>query len=185
MKNIFRTLLTALILLLLGCKDDDDKIKFEGIIARSPDNLTLGTIGSKDLNDWQGDETLSSSIITLMNNIPEQDVSGTTVSEVSFTGGFPNPVSSEFYFQFDLTNGSSLIRYVLVNEKMKVLSSGSFVGTGLKRFSIPVSDESKYPHDTVVRLYYAISKSDGEIFYAGHGDVLICHTSKCSRFSLH
>lgn len=175
---------TILIVLsiMLGCKDDDGGVKFEGILLRSLDNLDLGTIGKRDINDWQDEGQLSKQVLDLLATMPDHDLTGTTATDVMILGVYPNPVSTHVIFRAQIVDGPCLFQYVIVNDKMKVLLSGSQVGSD-HRYTFDVSNESKFPNNTVVRMYYSFSKEGEENFYVGHGDILICHSmSTCRGF---
>jgi hypothetical protein len=163
----------------MQCNDEgDDGIKFEGIHLRTPDNLDMGTIGKRDLNDWGNDGSLSEAVLTLLEATPDHDITGTDNADINIIGGYPNPVKHSFTFQANVTGGPCLFEYVIVNEKMNVLFSGSNVGND-QMITFDVSDPDKFPTNKVIRMYYSFSKDGDRNFYAGHGDILICRSSKC------
>lgn len=166
-------------LLASGCQDDEG-IKFEGIIARGLNNEPLGTIGSNDLNDWQNEGELSAEVMKLLDFDLDLDLTGTSVSSVQMAA-YPNPVSNSFRLDFGSIQ-NSVIRIVIVNESMKVLFRESFVG--IYSIEFDMRDPKKFPNNEIVRIYYSFSALDNPNYYIGHGDVLICRTSKCRGFNI-
>lgn len=167
--------------LILGC-DEEEGTKFEGILLRDPSNQDMGTIGKRDLNDWQNDGELSKRILDLLATTPDHDLTGTADGDIFIFGAYPNPVANEISFQARVNGGPCLFEYVIVNEKMKVLFSGSQVGID-QAYNFDVSNDSKFPNNTVLRMYYSFSNEEDKNFYVGHGDILICHASKCRGFA--
>lgn len=158
------------ILLVFSCEDDD--VVFKGILLRDSNNQSLGTRGSRDLNDWGDDGELPNNVMKLLDFDTETDLTGTEESEVQILG-YPNPVSSFFRVHF-LLSKSSFVKLIVVNQSMKVLYRTSFIGTGTNLFDIEMNDSKKFPNGKIVRVYYSVSAIDNPNFYVGHGDVLIC-----------
>ena len=177
MKKIFIQLSLVACLLAMRCTDDEGT-RFEGIHIRTPDNLDLGTFGNRDINDWEDDGSLSKRILKLLEATPDRDITGTNTADISIYGGYPNPANYSFTFWAGVTGGPCLFEYVIVNEKMKVLYSDSNVGND-QQITFDISDADKFPHNTEIRMYYSLSSVGEENFYVGHGDILICHSSKC------
>ncbi len=167
--------------LTLGCSDEEGT-RFEGILLRDLSNQDVGVIGKRDLNDWQNDGELSKRVLDLLATTPDHDLTGTADADIYIYGAYPNPVKNVLHFQAQVIGGPCLFEYVIVNEKMKVLFSGSQVGND-QAYSFDVSNDSKFPNNTVLRMYYSFSREGDKNFYVGHGDILICHASKCRGFS--
>ena len=171
MKNLLSKLVVLVFLLSVGCHDDDG-IKFEGIVAKDALNQALGTIGSRDLEDWGNDGSLSKKVLDLLATTPDQDITGTNSADITLSV-YPNPTANSFIFKSNLTGGPSVLECIIVNEKMKVLRSGSVVGPN-PAFYFDVSNREKFPSGSIVRVYYSFSAEGDQNFYVGHGDVLIC-----------
>src|ERR1041384_7786565 len=156
MKRILIQLVLTACLFMAGCSDDDGK-KFEGIVLRSPDNQDLGTVGKRDLNDWQNDGTLPDDVLALLD--ATQDLTATSEASIDISGGYPNPAKHSFSFHAFVAGGPCLFEYVVVNEKMKVLFSGSNVGNN-QSLTFDISDTKKFKNNAVIRMYYSFSTAE-------------------------
>lgn len=160
-----------------GGDDDDDKLKFEGILLTDETNNPLGTKGSRDLNDWQNEGKLDKKIMNLLDFEHDEDVSGTVKADVEIDA-YPNPVSDEAVISFFLTD-YSLVKIILVNEELEVLDKISFVEHQDATVHFGLKNTEKYPDQKIIRAYYSISSEADDNYYVGHGDIWICR-SECN-----
>lgn len=169
-------LLFLSLLTIFSC--DDDILVFEGILLRDPYNQDMGTRGSRDLDDWENDGKLTKEVLKLLDFESDVSITGTEVSTSVQIYGFPNPVKDRFTMGFNLSH-KSLVKLVVVNQRMNVLHSLSFAEQGLSYWDIDVRDARKFPSGKIVRIYYSISAENNPDFYVGHGDVLVCRNTTC------
>lgn len=169
------TLIVFIFLILTLSCDDDDNAEFEGILLRDNVNLDMGTFGTRDLNDWQNDGSLSDDILDLL-AFDADDLIGTTTSSDVYISAYPNPVINFVNLKF-LLNHNSRVRLVMINESMQVLYQTAFEGSSDIR--VELTDTKKFPNKKIVRVYYSISSQENPNFYVGHGDILVCQNRDC------
>lgn len=170
------TLLLFSFVIAVACGgDDDDKLRFEGILLTDEVNNPLGTKGSRDLEDWQNDWELDKKIMELLDFNKDRDISGTDYAIVEIRA-YPNPVSDYVRISF-LLSSPSFVKLILVNEDLEVLDKISFFGNHESIFDI--SDVEKFPDQKIIRAYYSVSSEADRNYYVGHGDIWICR-SECN-----
>ncbi len=180
MKSLLRTSIYVLLncVLILSCKDEgDDKIRFEGIVLTDSNGESLGTLGSRDLNDWGYESRLPTEIFKLMDDGIVRDLSDTDYSVIEIKS-YPNPCTTVGKVIFTLYNGKCEVKILVVNEDFKVLYRSAYVG-GSSEYTFDFSDPIRFPDQSIVRVYYSFSQKDDKNFYVGHGDILICRSGNC------
>ena len=177
MKIICRFGVFMLLAVLMDCSDNDDKIRFEGIILTDGSGSPIGTKGTRDLNDWKQDSALPREIMELMDFDHKEDLSNTDYAIID-NRGYPNPCSDIGFVNFDIAGGPCLLKVVVVDEDFKMKYRSAHV-TGSTNHGFDFSDNSRFPDQSVVRVYYSFSQKDDENFYVGHGDFWICRSTIC------
>lgn len=162
--------------LAVACEgDDDDKLKFEGILLKDEANNSLGTKGTRDLDDWQNDWKLDKKIVNLLDFETQADMSNTDYA-LPEINAYPNPASDYATISFSLS-WYSLVKIIIVNEELEVLYQRSHIGSMGNpdaTFTFDLSDPEKFQDGKIVRAYYSISSKDDANYFVGHGDIWIC-----------
>jgi hypothetical protein len=170
--------LVTFILVITGCNDNDEKIRFEGIILTDDTGASLGTKGSTDLNDWQQDDKLPDEVLAMMDVQHGEDLSDTDYALLEIVG-FPNPCNETARVNFVITGGPCLLKIVVVNEQLQMLYRSVKLVTG-DNHVFDFSDQGKFPDQSIVRVYYSFSTEEDPDFYVGHGDFWICRSGNCN-----
>jgi hypothetical protein len=165
------------LLIVAGCKKDKDEkpsIKIEGFDIYDQVGVPVGHFGPDD-TDWRF-TALSQQELALF-NFPTPDINLNNTVETSIAGDkinpYPNPVSTLQAYNMNASD-SVVFKFVIVNNRLEVLTRSALKIKGLKNFSINFSDRSLYPNKGAIRMYFSFSATDKPNYKAGYGDIKIC-----------
>jgi hypothetical protein len=165
-------------------KTDSDKadsskavIVIEGFQMKDGAGNDFGRYGPAD-NDWTFKNTLSDREMALFDFQPG-DVNLNNTVEATISNNiyaFPNPCA---YSQTYAANASDsvLMKVVVVNDKLNVLTKAALKRKGAIQVAINYSDTLLYPNKSSLRLYYSFSAQNKPNYKAGYGDIKICRSS--------
>lgn len=175
-------LITALFTLIIAaaCKKDNDKgIVIEGFKLKDGSGNDIGYYGPAD-NDWTFKNTLSDREMALFDFLPaDVNLNNTVEANIRDNGVFayPNPCAYTQYYYANATD-SVLMKIVVVNNDLNVLTKTALKGKGAMQFAINYySDTLLYPNKSSLRLYYSFSAQNKPNYKAGYGDLKICRAA--------
>jgi len=181
MKVLVRAIIfiTALFIISVaaGCKKDSGKaaIAIEGFKLKDYSGNDIGYNGQVD-NDWTFKNTLSDREIALFDFLPAGvNLDNTVEAAISLNSivAYPNPfANTQFYNAY--ASDSVLMKVVVVNDKLDVLTKTALKQKGSIYFSMDYSDSVLYPNHSSLRLYYSFSAQNKPNYKAGYGDIKIC-----------
>lgn len=164
-KNI--TVLLIAVAMTVSCTRNTSGIDISGYTATD----ALGNpMGSTDASDWTVNESWSNDEENVFSGIPTGDLTGTNAGTVSMYPAYPNPCQNMYSITVTATTSCNM-RFVLVNENLTILQSGTYeVDPGTSTYSIYI--DSNIP-DGLYRMYYSFEAQSMPMFHKGHGDVMI------------
>lgn len=157
-------------------KDKDDKaIDIAGYDLKDASGNDFGHYGAED-NDWTFNNTLSDRELALFDFLPDNlNLNNTVEATISATGfvAYPNPCTYVQYYHANVSD-SVLMKVVVVNNKLNVLTKTAIKFKGTKNLAIDYSDDAQYPNGTSLRVYYSFSAQNKPNYKVGYGDIKIC-----------
>lgn len=157
-------------------KDKDDKVIFiAGFELKDASGNEFGHYGPED-NDWTFNNTLNDRELALFDFLPDNvNLNNTVEAAISLNGvmAFPNPCTYTQYYWANASD-SVLMKIVVVNDKLNVLTKTALKFKGSKTLVIDYSDDAQYPNGTSLRVYYSFSAQNKPNYKAGYGDIKIC-----------
>jgi hypothetical protein len=172
------TFMSAFFILMMAaaCKKNSDKaaIVIDGFQMTDFSGNNIGYHGPRD-NDWTFNNTLSDREMALFDFLPDGVNLNNTV-EATISGSFaayPNPcANTQAYDAY--ASDSVLMKVVVVNNKLEVLTKLALKRKGSMGFYIDYSDALLYPNKSSLRVYYSFSAQNKPNYKAGYGDIRIC-----------
>jgi hypothetical protein len=153
-----------------ACDEGSSGRRFEGIALRDEMNNPLGTLGTKDLNDWENSGIADKDVKELLEFTDDIGLTGTVVSDIEMSF-YPNPARDFGYYMWAAEEGKKVkIKYVIVDEKLNVISQNSHVAEEMN-FQVPLNELEP---GKIYRIYYSFSAEGHPDFFSGHGDILTC-----------
>ena len=176
---IFISTLFVLMFVAACKKDKDDKaIDIAGFELKDASGNEFGHYGQDD-NDWTFNNTLSDREMALFDFLPDNvNLNNTVEAAISGNGvvAYPNPCSYNQYYHANVSD-SVLMKIVVVNNKLNVLTKTAVKFKGTKSLSIDYSDSTLYPNRSSLRVYYSFSAQNKPNYKVGYGDIKICRSS--------
>jgi hypothetical protein len=167
-----------ILIIAAACKKDSDKaaIHIDGFKLKDYNANDIGYYGPVD-NDWTFKNTLSDREMALFDFLPA-DVNLNNTVEAAIWGNsiiaYPNPFAYSQYYGATASD-SVLMKVVVVNDKLNVLTRKTFKGKGYIPFAIDYnSDTLLYPNKSSLRMYYSFSAQNKPNYKVGYGDLKIC-----------
>jgi hypothetical protein len=173
-------------LITAACKKDKEKesgntdeILIEGFKLWDGSGNAFGHRGTDD-NDWTFKNTLSDRELALLDFTTPYTLDNTkeatiTAYDDSYLRAIPNPGAYTQYFQITASD-SVLLKAVIVNKKMEVLTKKALKLKGWSGFTINYSDTTLYPDKAAFRMYYSLSAENKLNYKVGYGDIKICRS---------
>ena len=165
-----------------ACKKDkdDDAIVIAGFELKDASGNEFGHYGPAD-NDWTFNNTLSDREMALFDFLPDGiNLDNTVETTISISGkalvAFPNPCTYNQYY-YATANDQVLMKIVVVNDKLNVLTKTAVKFRGTQALVIDYSDSTVYPNKSSLRVYYSFSAQNKPNYKAGYGDIKICRSS--------
>jgi hypothetical protein len=176
--------ISALFILMIAaaCKKDSNKsaINISGFKLKDAAANDFGHYGPED-NDWTFNNTLSDREMALFDFLPA-DVNLNNTVEVAISGNsiiaYPNPCAYSQSYEANASD-SVLMKVVVVNDKLDVLTKKTLKGKGYLRVAVDYySDSLLFPNKSSLRLYYSFSAQNKPNYKAGYGDIKICRMAQ-------
>jgi hypothetical protein len=124
--------------------------------------------GAVDASDWRFDDNWSSKEQGLFNFADTVNTTGLLQAENNFAIGYPNPASNAINFHF-ATNKSTMVKWVITDEKLKSILKNYFIFAGNYDFAIDLTT-AEFTPGNYYRIYYAFYSQGGVVYKRGHGD---------------
>jgi hypothetical protein len=160
-------------------KDKDDKaIDIAGFELKDGSGNEFGHYGQDD-NDWTFNNTLSDREMALFDFLPDNvNLNNTVETAISGNGlvAYPNPCTYNQYYHANVSD-TVLMKIVVVNDKLNVLTKTAVKFKGTKSLAIDYSDSTLYPNRSSLRVYYSFSAQNKPNYKAGYGDIKICRST--------
>jgi hypothetical protein len=169
-----------IVMIAAACKKDSDKaVVIEGFKLKDGNANDIGFYGAAD-NDWTFKNTLSDRETALFDFLPaDVNLNNTVEATIMYNSVFayPNPCAySQNYEAYP--SDSVLMKVVVVNDKLDVLTKSALKGKGLIRIVTNYyGDTLLYPNKSSLRLYYSFSAQNKPNYKAGYGDIKICRAA--------
>lgn len=174
--------ISALFVLLFAAaceKDKDEKvIVITGFDLVDQSGNDMGHYGQTD-NDWTFNNTLSDRELALFDFLPNNiNLNNTVETAISGNGlvAYPNPCAYNQYYHANASD-SVLMKIVVVNDKLNVLTKTAVKFKGSKSLIIDYSDSTTYTNKSSLRVYYSFSGQNKPNYKAGYGDIKICRST--------
>jgi len=153
----------SLVLLVLSCKKE--VINAHGITYT---DAIGNNIGAVDASDWRFDDSWSSKEQALFNFADTVNTTGLLQADNNFAIAYPNPASNAINFHFS-TNRSTLVKWVITDEKLNPLLKNYFIISSNYGFAVDLTSGG-FSSGNYYRLYYALYSQGGVLYKRGHGD---------------
>ena len=163
----------AILFAACGKSGSSSAINIQGFKVTDYNGNLIGQSGPAD-SDWTVMAKLSPAEMALFNFGDTVSLENTGISNVSLTYGFPNPAFTQQLLLIG-TGYNAVIKLVIVDRNLKVLSREALrTSGGQQSLVLDLSDRSKFPDHSSVRVYYSLSAKDHPNFVVGYGDTRIC-----------
>jgi hypothetical protein len=180
LKKIVALITTAVLLFVVvsACKKDHSPYyPIEGFDILDQVGNEITHVGPTD-NDWTFGATLSAAEMALFDFPVPENLSNTTQATLSPKFAvYPNPAGLQQNCTFSASD-SVLLRIVVVNSSLKVLTKGAIKFKGAYTVQLDYSaDSQSFPDGASLRIYYSVSAASKLNYKVGYGDIKMCYNS--------
>lgn len=170
--------LAAFVVIMAGCKKDAaPALVIDGFDVLDVSGNAVDHIGPAD-QDWTFNNSLSAAEIALFDFPTDEDLQHTSAATLSSkVVVYPNPAALVQALHVTASD-SVLMKIVIVDRNMKVLTKGAVKFTGSLDITLDYSSDSElFPNGASLRFYYSFSAEGKPHFKAGYGDIKICYSA--------
>jgi hypothetical protein len=157
----------------MGCKKDSPLISIKGFYLTDVAGNNIGLYGQVG-DDWILQVVdLSEREMALLDFPVSADLDNTAEGSIAASMlAYPNPVSNVQSFSIQMSD-SALLKMAFVNDNLEVLQT-AFGKVKNSAIHVDLSNRSKFPLRSSVRVYYSLSAQGKPNFRTGYGDIRIC-----------
>jgi hypothetical protein len=160
------SLLLLFLVFTISCKKDINIIGFTMTDA-------LGNIMSvEDPGDWTFDDSWKQKETDIFDNIPSEDLSGSSMGSITIYPGFPNPCVNQFSFHINSSTKCEMRIAIVDKDRDKLVAETVEVKSGGNMYYFTLPSES-FKSGTLYRVYYVFDAEGHLMFKKGHGDIMI------------